>query len=62
MLIVIDKATKRLVNNMGTNSLYPDGNIPGFKVKCNEYVIRLHDESELAKKIMSNCHCEAILG
>jgi hypothetical protein len=51
MLIIIDKNTKKVINNMGTNSAFPDGNIPNVVLKENEQAIRIHDNSELAQKI-----------
>lgn len=51
MLIIMDERTKKVLNNLGTNSLYPDGNLP-IKENENEIYIRLHDDSVFAKKIM----------
>ena len=53
MVIIIDKNTKKVINNMGTNSSYPDGNIPGIVLQENEDLVFLHDESDEAKSILS---------
>ncbi len=53
MLIIIDKNTKQVINNLGTNLLYPDGNVPNANISENEEAIRIHDNSELANKINS---------
>lgn len=52
LIIIIDKNTKKVINNMGTNSMFPEGNIP-IELKENEACVRTHDDSDLAKKIMS---------
>jgi hypothetical protein len=52
MLIIIDKNTKQVISNHGTNSLFPDGNIPGIELGENEEAIRIPDNSEQAKIIM----------
>ena len=36
---------------MGTNSVYPDGNIP-YDLKDNEEAVKVHDDSLLVKEIM----------
>lgn len=53
MIIIINKATKEIINNMGTNSAFPDGDIPNVTCKENEEIVRLHDDSELVKKILN---------
>jgi len=53
MITIINKKTKEIINNMGTNSAFPDGNIPNITCKKTEEIIRIHDKSELAKKIMN---------
>lgn len=63
MLLIIDKQTKKIIENMGTNSLFPCGNLPNLPElpKCQEYK-KVHDDSELAKKIMESCDCEVVFG
>ena len=51
MIIVICSTTKKVINNTGTNSMFPDGNIPGIEFKSNEQAIKIHDNSLLAQKI-----------
>jgi hypothetical protein len=53
MLIIGDKKTKNIINNMGTNSKFPDGNIPNVIIGSNELAVRIPDNSDMAKKIMS---------
>ena len=53
MLLVIDKITKKVIENQGTNSMFPDGNIPNVELKENEEFIKIHDDSEEAKLILS---------
>ena len=52
MIIIINKKTKKIINNMGTNSAFPDGNIPNIRCNENEEIIKMHDNSDLAKKIL----------
>lgn len=53
MVIIIDKSTKAIKQNMGTNSVFPGGNIPNVTCAEDEEIVRIHDNSELAKKIMA---------
>jgi hypothetical protein len=52
MLIIIDKNTKKVITNHGTNSIFPDGNIPNVELKENEESIMIHDDSEEANIII----------
>lgn len=61
MIIVIDKETKEIKNNMGTNSLFPTGGVPNLKPKENEMFIKIHDDSVFAELIMSAYDYELIL-
>lgn len=61
MLIVLDKTSKKIINNMGTNSLYPDGKLPNAHPRENEFFIRLHDDSEFAKLILTSFDYELVL-
>jgi len=52
MLIIRDKTTGKIINNMGTNKRYPDGDIPNLsKLPDNYEYVRLHDGSDQAKLI-----------
>lgn len=51
MLIILDKKTNKVINNLGTNSLFPDGNVP-ITENENERYIRLVDDSDFSKKIL----------
>jgi hypothetical protein len=53
MLLIIDKITKKVIENHGTNSLFPDGNIPNTELKENEEAIRVNDDSEEARLILN---------
>jgi hypothetical protein len=53
MLLIIDKNTKKVISNNGTNSRFPDGNIPNVELKDSEEALRIHDNSEIAQKIMT---------
>lgn len=54
MLIVYDTINQKVVDNMGTNSAFPDGNIPNIsELPKNQIYVRVHDNSELAEKINS---------
>lgn len=54
MILIKDKVTGKIINNMGTNSMFPDGNIPNLPSlpEGHEYV-RIHDHSDEAKDIMT---------
>lgn len=52
MLIVLERDTKKILENYGTNSLFPDGNLP-LEEKSNELFVRIHDNSEMAKEILT---------
>ncbi len=62
MLIIIDKITKKIIENHGTNNLYPCGNIPNIELKDNEETVRIHDDSELAQEILSAYDYELVIG
>ena len=54
MLIIIDKTTKKEKRRF-QSSRYPDGNIPSVKFEAKtEEVITLHDNSDIAKKILKS--------
>lgn len=54
MIIVYDKANKKVINNMGTNSAFPDGIIPNLpELPSGQVYIRLYDNSDDVKNIMS---------
>jgi hypothetical protein len=50
MTIIINKSTKKEKSRQ-TNRLFPKGDIPNIICDENEEIIRIDDESELAKKI-----------
>lgn len=50
MNIIINKLTKKVINNMGTNSMFPAGF--DIEVGDNEELIKVNDNSQLAKDIM----------
>lgn len=52
MFILIDKNTGKVISNYGTNSAFPDGNIPNIELKENEEAIRIHDNSDLVQDIL----------
>ena len=52
MIIIVNKETKEIINNMGTNSAFPKGDIEVNFDSETEEVVRLHDKSELAQKIL----------
>lgn len=53
MLLILDKATKQVLSNMGTNSLFPDGNIPNMTPADNELFVRISDDSPFVQTILS---------
>lgn len=61
MLLILDKGTKKINENKGTNSLFPDGNIPNLIPDEHEIFVRLHDDSEFAKQIMTAYDYELVL-
>lgn len=60
MLIIIDKKTKKIKDNLGTNSLFPAGDLP-ISEKENEIYVRLNDGSEFAKQILAAYDYELVL-
>lgn len=60
MLIVYDNLNNKIINNFGTNSLYPDGNIP-IEEKENVLYIKINDNSKFAKDIINAYDYELIL-
>lgn len=61
MLIIYDINTQTIINNCGTNSMFPDGNIPNVTTAENEVLIRIHDDSTEASQIMNAAEYELIL-
>lgn len=59
MLIIYNTKTGHK-NNMGTNSAFPHGNIPGVILSEHEIPIRIHDNSNLVSKIKSAREWEPI--
>lgn len=54
MIIVYDKLNQKVINNMGTNEKFPDGNISHLpELPENQIYVRVHDRSEFARKINS---------
>jgi hypothetical protein len=53
MLIIVDKNTKKVVENFGTNSLFPDGNVPGIELNANVFSVLIHDDDPISHTIMS---------
>lgn len=54
MLIIYDEINKKVINNMGTNSLFPDGNFPELdELPEGQIYLKCHDNSEIGQKIMS---------
>ena len=41
MIIIVDKKTKKLKKNFGTNSAFPDGNMPGISCQDDEEIIMI---------------------
>ena len=53
MLIIYNKLENRVIQNMGTNSLFPKGNIPNLpRLSEGQLYLKCDDNSENAKKIM----------
>lgn len=61
MLLILDKKTKRIKENYGTNSLFPSGNIPNLEPSENEIFIKIHDDSEFVKQISMAYDFELVL-
>lgn len=57
MLIILDKASKEIKKNLGTNSLYPKGDLPIFENE-NEIYVRIDDNSVFSKLIQSAYYYE----
>ena len=55
MLLIFDIVNNKIVKNCGTNSCFPDGNIPNIELKENEVAVRVHDLSPEAKQIIEAC-------
>lgn len=54
MIIIYDIVKQKVIDNMGTNEKFPDGNIPCLsELPQNQIYVRVHDNSDLAKKIKS---------
>jgi len=54
MIIIYDTLNNKVVDNMGTNQNFPDGNIENLPVLPeNQVYIRIHDYSDDAKAIQS---------
>lgn len=51
MVIIVDLITKQVKRNIGTNSMFPDGNIPNVELQPNEQAVKIHDNSPLAQII-----------
>jgi hypothetical protein len=52
MILIIDSTTKKVLDNMGTNSAFPDGNILNLpELPEGKEYIRVHDASEIAHSI-----------
>ena len=52
MLIIINNQG-HTIKNMGTNSIFQDGNIPNLsELPIDQKYVRLHDNSDMAKSIM----------
>ena len=56
MLIIYDKNTKEFIRFHGTNSMFPNGEFSKetFNLRDNEDYIKIPDESDFAKIILSN--------
>jgi len=54
MIIIVKKHSNKVINNLGSNNAFPDGNIPRLKkLEEDQKYIRIHDNSEIAKQINS---------
>lgn len=54
MIIIYDTLNNKVVDNMGTNQNFPDGNIENLPVLPeNQVYIRIHDDSDDVKAIQS---------
>ena len=52
MIIIYNTETYEVINNMGSNALYPDGNIPNLSpLPSGQAYLKLHDNSQHAKTI-----------
>lgn len=60
MLIVLN-SNKEIIENYGTNSAFPDGNIPGITPIEGQVFVRIHDNSSIAKQIMNAYQYELVL-
>ena len=54
MLIIYDKIQNKIVDNFGTNSKYPDGDIPNVYLSENQIKIKINDDSIIAKQIINS--------
>jgi len=53
MLLVYDTLNNKVVANYGTNSLFPNGDVPNLPaLQDNHIYIKINDDSEFAKQIM----------
>lgn len=52
MLIIVDKNTNKVINNLGNNSRYPNGDLPNISLKSNEKAVRINDNHPIAKEIL----------
>ena len=59
MLLVLDKETKEVIFNSGTNSAFPMG-VP-YNPQPNELVFRFDDSSELAMKALKTGNFKVVL-
>ena len=54
MIIIVKKHSNKVIDNLGSNNAFPDGNIPRLKkLEEDQKYIRIHDNSEIAKQINS---------
>ena len=54
MIIIYDTLNNKVIDNMGTNQNFPDGNIENLPVLPeNQVYIRIHDDSDDARTIQS---------
>lgn len=54
MLIIYNTTNNEIIDNQGTLQLHPDGNVPNLpELPDGQTYIKIHDDSDLAKKIMA---------
>lgn len=61
MLIVYDKVNEKIISNMGTNSAFPDGNLPELpELPEGQIYLRCNDNSDEAKALFNAEECSIV--